>query len=130
TVATYPARSESSTIGEPAETVQHPTQSNELRSPLRPGTASEPRHIVESAPRAALSRPAGDQARHDPLEQAVQVPRPLVAPQAERAVPDSRRDPRVQSYVALIHPQRSEARSTRPETPQFPTEARSIREAS
>jgi hypothetical protein len=36
----------------------------------------------------------------------------------------------VQSYVPLIHPERSETHSARPETQQFSTEARSMREAS
>jgi hypothetical protein len=161
TVATYPARSESSTIGEPAETVQHPTRSGDSQSPLLPGTANEPLRIFEAVQRADVSRPAGNtaqhdtlehavepfrifeslqradgsppagnKAQHDTLEHAVQMPRRLVAPQAQRAVPDSRYDAGGQSYVPLIHPQRSEAHSAGPEALQFSTEARSMREAS
>jgi hypothetical protein len=129
TVATYPARSESSTIGEPAETVHHPARSDDLQSPLLPGTANEPPRIFELVERADVSPPAGNKAQHDTLEHAVPVP-PRLAPQAQRAVPDSRYDADVQSYVPLIHPQRSEAQSARPEAPQFSTEARSMREAS
>jgi hypothetical protein len=130
TVATYPARSESSAIGETAETVQHPPRSDDSQSPLLPGTANEPPRIFESVERADVSPPAGNKAQHDTLEHAVPVPRWLVAPQAQRAAPDSRYDADVQSYVPLIHPQRSEAQSARPEAPQFSTEARSMREAS
>ena len=129
TVAAHPARSESSTISEPAETVQHPAPSDEWPSPLRPGTADEPRGIVDRARRAAPPRPTGNQARHDPVEQAVRVPGPLVTPRAQRAVPGSRRGAAVQSYEPLIHPQRSEA-GAGPGAPRFPPEPGNMREAS
>ena len=154
TVTTRPARSDSSKRGEPAKTVLHPARSDASQSPLLPGTAGETPRIFESAQRADVSRPAGpgtanepprkfesvqradvsrpagNEAQHDALEPAVRAPRRLVASQAQRAVPDSRRDAGVQSYVPLIHPRRSEAHSTRPETPRFSTETRGRREAS
>ena len=108
TVTTHPARSESSPIGEPAETVLHPARSDASQSPLPPGTADEPPRLFESAQRADVLPRAGNETQHDALEPADGVPRRLVAPQAQRAVPDSRRAARVQSYVPLIHPRRSE----------------------
>jgi hypothetical protein len=129
TVATYPARSESSTTGEPAETVQHPARSDDSQSPLLSGTADEPPRTNESALRKDVSRPAGDKAQDDTLEHPVQAPRPRVAPQAQRAVPQLRHGAGVQSYAPLIHPQRNEAQSAMPVTPQISTEARDKREA-
>lgn len=130
TVTTHPARSNASTTGEPAETVEHPARSDSSQSPLRPGAADEPPRIIESVPHADAPQPAGEKAQQDTLEQAVQAPRRLAAPQAQRAVPGSRREADVQDYVPLIRPQRSEAHSTRPETPQFPAEAPGMGEAS
>ena len=150
TVTTHPARSESSTLGEPAKTVLHPARSDDSQSPLLPetadesprifesvqradvsrpagpGTADEPPRVIESVRSADLPLPAGYEAQHDTLEHAAQVPRPLFVPQAQHAVPDSGHAAAVQSYAPLIHPQRSEAHSTGPEIPQFVTEARSI----
>lgn len=130
TVAAHPARSNSSTTGEPAGTVQHPARSDSPQSPLRLGTADEPPRIIESVRRADAPQPAGDKAQQDTLEHAVQAPRRLAAPQAQRAAPGSRRDAGIQGHVPLIPPQRSEAHSTKPETPQFPADAPSMREAS
>ena len=93
-----------STIDEPAETVQHPARSDASQSPLLPGTADEPPRTVESVQRADVPRPAGNEAQHDALEHAVQVPRPLVAPQAQRAVPDSRRARRRSKLCAADPP--------------------------
>jgi hypothetical protein len=129
TVETYPARSEPFTIGEPAETVQHPARSNHSQSAQRPGTADEPPRISETVRRSDVSPPTASKARLDAVEQAVQLPRRLVARQAQHDVPESRGDAGVQSYVPLLLPQRSEAHGTRPETPRFSAEAPSIREA-
>jgi hypothetical protein len=126
TVVTNPTRSDSRPIGEPADTARHPTGSDHSQSPLHPETADEPPRVIESVRHADLPPPAGYEAKHDTLEHAAQVPRRLVAPPAQHAVPESRRAAAVQSYVPLIHPQLSEPHGTGPETPQFVTEARSI----
>ena len=130
TVTTHPARSDSFPIDEPADTARHPQRSDPSQSPRHLGTADEPSRAVESVRRVDLPRPAGNEAQHDTLERAVEVPRRFVAAQAQRAVPDSRRAAGAQSYVPLIHPQRGEAHSTGPETPHFSREARAISAAS
>ncbi|MGH7082815.1 MAG: hypothetical protein ACREFV_10145 [Acetobacteraceae bacterium] len=131
TAATPPARSESSAIGEPAETARQPARSDDLQAPLLPRTANEPPQIFESMQRADVSPIAGNEGRHKTLdEHTVEVRQRLEASQAQRSVPDSRRDAGVQSYLPLIQPQRSEANNTTPDTPQFSTKASRLREAS
>jgi hypothetical protein len=123
TVTTRPARSDSSKRGEPAKTVLHPARSDASQSPLLPGTAGETPRIFESAQRPDVSRHAGNEVQHDAREPAVQVPRQLVAQQAQGAVSDSTRDTGVQSHVPLIHPPPNALNSTNPESRQFSTEA-------
>ena len=120
-VTTHPERAESSTTGEHAGIERRTARSDYLQPPLRPRTANEPPRVFES--------PAGNEARHDTLEHALQAPRRFVDSQAQRAVPDSRSDAGVQTYEPLIQPRRSAANSTSPETPKVSTEANSMRKA-
>ncbi|MGH9652656.1 MAG: hypothetical protein ACRD6B_04230 [Bryobacteraceae bacterium] len=117
---------------EQAETAATPpARSDDSQSPLLPRTANEPPQIFESMQRADVSPIAGNEGRHETLdEQTVDVRQRLEASQAQRSVPDSRRDAGVQSYLPLIQPERSEANSSTPETPQFSTKASRLREAS
>jgi hypothetical protein len=121
TVTTHPARPESYTTGESPG----PARSGNSQSPLLFGTADEPPRLFEAGRRADASRPASNEAQHNAFENAVDVPPRLATPQAQRAVPDSRREAGGESHELLIHP----PRSARPENPRFSTEAGSKREA-
>jgi hypothetical protein len=128
TVATHPTRSDSFPPGEPTETVRHLAQSDE--SPLqRPAAANEPSRLFVSERPADVSLPGDDKAKPDTFAQAVQTPRPRGASRAQRAVPDSRRDAGIQSYMPLIQPRPTEPHSTKPDIPQFSTEVLRTREA-
>ena len=96
-----PARSGSSTGSESASDDWQP-----LFEPLRPG--DEP-------------KPARDEARQM-LETEIELPHPLVAPQAQRRAADTKRGAGIQTYVPLLPPRPSEGDSAGPKTSRFAVE--------